>query len=250
MHRNRNTWRFLSFFNRICKRMGEGAIRIDMEVENGMTDNYDKQALMARELFLKYDWRAMAEKFGLETEGEYLYLRLLNRRYRISGESGVIEGCTEAGEEPCSTVQRYQECRDYDIIMALYDVLCYSKERPLLAGEWCALYNLQITMSSPNADLFTRKYAESFSGKTGQLQAACKKIGGREIGITAGADVCWEFDVFPFFPVQFRFWDGDEEFPAQIKLLWDKNSLRFLHFETLYYVMGILLEVLGEELNR
>lgn len=52
--------------------------------------------------------------------------------------------------------------------------------------------------------------------------------------------------MFSFFPVAFRFWEGDEEFSPVITLLWDKNSLDFMHFETLYYVMNHLLERLKE----
>ena len=136
---------------------------------------------------------------------------------------------------------------DYNIVMTLYDILCYSAETPVLSYEWVPLANLQVT-SSPSADKFTQKYADTFSGKTDLLWKTCQEIGGRRPNITAGADVCWEFDLFPFFPVQFRYWDQDEEFPAQIRLLWDKNSLKFMHFETLYYAMHILLETLKTHL--
>ncbi|MBQ1206949.1 MAG: DUF3786 domain-containing protein, partial [Lachnospiraceae bacterium] len=97
---------------------------------------------------------------------------------------------------------------------------------------------------------FTGKYAALFSGRAEQLQMACQQIGGRQPAITAGADVCWEFDLFPFLPVQFRFWDGDDEFPPQIKLLWDKNTLDFMHFETTYYAQGLLLHRLREKMDN
>ena len=53
--------------------------------------------------------------------------------------------------------------------------------------------------------------------------------------------------MFPFLPVQLRFWDADEEFPAQLRFLWDRNTLKFLHFETVYYVIGHLLGKLAAE---
>lgn len=226
-----------------------------------MADNYDRQVMIARELFLKYNWRAMAEKFQLKTDGEYAYILFLNQVYRISGKTGVIEKtegiCSEddaAGtgkSTECSSAEvqaDYIECLDYNVVMTLYDVLCYSKDKPKLSGTWCPLHSLQVTMSSPDADIFTQKYADFFSGKADQLREACRKIGGRKPEIEAGADVCWEFDVFPFFPVQLRFWEKDEEFPAQIRILWDKNSLKFMHFETLYYCMHVLLEHLRKNI--
>ena len=220
-----------------------------------MAGNYDKQVFIAREIFLKFDQNELIEKFQLERDENYLYLQLLDRLCRIERKTGIIEvsravlpSKSEALE--IKTEAKYEECLDYNIVMTIYDVLCYPKETPVLKGEWCPLANLQVTMSSPSADLFTQKYADAFSGKIPQLWNACEALGGRRPEIMAGADVCWEFDVFPFFPVQLRYWDQDEEFPAQIRLLWDKNALKFMHFETLYYVVHVLLDAVEKGMQE
>ena len=83
-------------------------------------------------------------------------------------------------------------------------------------------------------------YTIAFAGKAEALRQACQRLGGTGLQ-AAGADVYCRFELFPFFPLQFRFWDADDEFPAQIRPLWDRNSLQFMHFETLYYVMGAFL---------
>ena len=56
------------------------------------------------------------------------------------------------------------------------------------------------------------------------------------------ADVCSKIPILPFFPVIFQFWEGDEEFAPKIMILWDRKALDFMHFETLYYVIGLLLQ--------
>lgn len=207
-----------------------------------MAGNYDKQALMAKELFLNYDQKEIIEKLQLEHDDFYIYLTMLGKQYRISRQDGTVE----VKNRDVYSLD-LGESIHFNIVMTIYDMLCYSKQTPVLAKEWCPLAMLQIT-STPSADVFTKKYAEAFSGKTEELWNACETIGGRKPEIMAGADVCWEFDLFPFFPIQFRFWDKDEEFPPQIKLLWDKNSLDFMHFETLYYAMGILLDTLQKNI--
>ena len=65
-----------------------------------------------------------------------------------------------------------------------------------------------------------------------------------------GGDVSRILDVFDFFPVCVRFWDADEEFPASLQFLWDANALDFLYYETLWYVMGDLLERLTETIQN
>lgn len=200
-----------------------------------MESNYDKTVRVAQGLFLEYDQEEMAAKYGLEHDEDYLYLTFIADRYRISRQSGAVEVLTPSGPESCT---------DYDIVMSLYDALCYPEGTPQLAYEWCQLNSLQATMSSPGTDTFTQKTANAFAGKVERLRQACQLLGGTEPAISAGADVYCQFDVFPFFPLQFRFWDADDEFPAQIRLLWDRNALQFMHFETLYYVMGALLNKL------
>ena len=201
-----------------------------------MESNYDKTVRIAQQLFVTYDQSAMIARYGLEHDENYLYLTFIGDRCRISRQSGAVEVCTDTG--------RFAPCGDYNIVMSLYDVLCYPTGTPELAGEWCQLHSLQVTMSSPNADIFTQKYAAAFSGKTDALWRACQKLGGTRLPIAAGADVYCRFELFPFFPIQFRFWDADDEFPAQIRILWDRNSLQFMRFETLYYGMGAFLSKL------
>ena len=42
--------------------------------------------------------------------------------------------------------------------------------------------------------------------------------------------------LFPFLPVVLRFWDADEEFPASMQILTDRNILDFMRYETLMFV--------------
>lgn len=196
-----------------------------------MSDNYIRQVLHSRELFLRYDQETMIRKFQLSADESYLYLPFLDRTYRICRKTGRID--TDG-----------VECLDYNIAMTIYDILCCSKTAPVLAHQWCSLGSLQVTPSSPSDQTFLKKYETAFAGKADLLKDICAKIGGTSPHLTAGADVCWEFQLFPFLPVQFRFWEPDDEFPAQIKLLWDKNTLDFMHFETVYYAMHALMKTL------
>ena len=52
--------------------------------------------------------------------------------------------------------------------------------------------------------------------------------------------------VLPFFPVLLRFWEADDEFPAQLQFLWDRNSMRYLTYETSFYTHGAILDRLLE----
>ena len=71
-------------------------------------------------------------------------------------------------------------------------------------------------------------------------------MGGEVKARLAGADVTAQIPVFSFFPVLLQFWEGDDEFAPQIRILWDSQTMKFLNFETTYYLQGDLLDRLAE----
>ena len=137
----------------------------------------------------------------------------------------------------------WRECRSYDTVMTIYDILCYQKGdvAPALSGQWCTVGNFIVT-GITQADGFARKYAELVDGNLAQVKAACEQMGGEIMPQMAGADLTCRFWATPFFPVLLQFWEGDEDFPPKLMLLWDSNTPSFLHFETTFYLQGDLLE--------
>ena len=196
--------------------------------------NYDLQVDIAKRIFMEHDHQRLLHKFELEANDSWIYLTYLNTPCRISRENGGIEEFIDAG---------WRECRSYDTVMTIYDILCYQKGdvAPALSGQWCTVGNFIVT-GITQADGFARKYAELFDGHLTQFKAACEQMGGEVLPRMAGADLTCRFWATPFFPVLLQFWEGDEDFSPKLMLLWDSNTPSFLHFETTFYLQGDLLE--------
>ena len=197
-------------------------------------DNYDLQVDIAKTIFLEYDQEQMIRKFSLDADEDYIYLTYLNTPCRIGRISGGVE------EFICD---QWVECREFSTVMTVYDLLCYHKGEnvPLLRHQWCAVGTFVVT-GVTQTDGFTKKYAKFFNGNLGKLKSACEKLGGIFQPRMAGADITCKFQVTPFFPVLLQFWEGDEEFPPKMLILWDRNADKLLHFETTFYLQGDLLE--------
>jgi hypothetical protein len=197
-------------------------------------DNYDLQVDIAKKIFLEYDQEKMIRKFSLDADGEYLYLTYLNTPCRIHRAGGGIE--EHIGNA-------WQECRNFSTVMTVYDLLCYHKgeNAPALFDQWCTVGTFVVT-GVTQTDTFTKKYAKLFDGHLDELKAVCEKLGGVLQMRMAGADLTCKFQVTPFFPVLLQFWEGDEEFPPKLLILWDRNTDQFMHFETTFYLQGDLLE--------
>ena len=196
--------------------------------------NYDLQVDIAKRIFMEYDHQRLIRKFGLEADSSWIYLTYLNTPCRISRENGGIEEFIDAG---------WRECRSYDMVMTIYDILCYHKGdvAPAPSGQWCTVGNFIVT-GITQADGFARKYAKLFDGHLAQLKEACERMGGEVQPRMAGADLTCRFWATPFFPVLLQFWEGDEDFSPKLMLLWDSNTPSFLHFETTFYLQGDLME--------
>ena len=197
-------------------------------------DNYDLQVDIAKEIFLKFNQEMLIRKFHLDADTRYLYLTYLNTSCRLDRCTGSVEELLE---------NRWQECRAYSRVMTVYDLLCYHKGEalPSLSGQWCTVGTF-IVAGITDTDTYTKKFAKLFDGRLAELKSACEKLGGELLAPVAGADLSCRFQVVPFFPVLLQFWEGDDDFPPKVLLLWDRNTDKFLHFETTFYLQGDLLE--------
>ena len=213
-----------------------------MEVKKKRS-NYDLQVDTARKIFMEYDQELLIRKFQLQADEQWSFLQYLNTPCRISRRDGRVEeklhGCG------------FSECRSYDTVMTIYDLLCYSRGEamPVLFQKWHTINSLSVG-KSPEAGGFTKTYAQVFQKHKKELKAACESLGGVVQTPMARADLTCLIPVTSFFPVMLQFWEGDDEFEPQLVLLWDENYSSFLHFETTFYLQGDLLERLKKRLER
>lgn len=204
--------------------------------------NYDLQVDIGKRIFLEYDQEMLIRKFHLDADDRHIYLNYINTPCRINRADGGVEEYIKGA---------WKECRSFSTVMTIYDLLCYHRGEtaPTLAGQWCAVGTFVVT-GVTETDTFTKKYAAMFDGHTEELKAACESLGGVLLERMAGADVTCLIPVTPFFPVLLQFWEGDDEFPPKLMLLWDRNTDKFLHFETTFYFQGDLMERLKSRMEE
>lgn len=203
--------------------------------------NYDLQVDIGKRLFLQFDQTQLIRKFSLPADPDWIFLTYLNTPCRISRADGRIEEQVD---------KNWQECRSFETVMTIYDLLCHHKgdTAPVLSGSWCTVGTFVVT-GVTNTGTFTGKTATFFDEHKDDLNQACRALGGTLLPPIAGADLTCRFDALPFFPVLLQFWAGDEEFPPKVMLLWDRSSMAFLHFETTFYLQGDLLKRLKAQLD-
>ena len=72
-----------------------------------------------------------------------------------------------------------------------------------------------------------------------KLEKACEKIGGKRI---KASDMGYELKAFECIPVQFLFWDEDEEFESRASMLFDISCTDFIHEESIVTIASVGVE--------
>ena len=182
----------------------------------------------------------MIRKFQLQHDSDYMYIDFIGHRYQIHRTSGKVMWSDD-------NFIHSQEA-NYNEVMTIYDVLCYSRENCHLSGEFVNMKNLssiQAGSGTLGGGLF-QKTEEGFDHNDKLLSRACEKLNGVKYG---KGDVAYQIHLFDFLPVVFQFWNSDDEFPASLNLLADKNMLEYMHFETVWFAVGHLMQRLREEMD-
>lgn len=205
-----------------------------------MKSNYETMQNRMYVQFLEYDQRNMIEKFRLKYDEEYLYMKFIGRPYRINRKNGKVEWSEDF-------FKSYSEA-DYNEVMSIFDVLCYSKEDCHLSGKFCNVNQLKGTVQSSGVggSLFYHQ-VRYLDGKTEKFCRACELLGGKKEKV---GDVAYRLYPFEFLPMILQFWNSDEEFDANLKIMWDENVLDYVHFETTQFIASHVLQRIREIIER
>ena len=206
-----------------------------------MGSNYIRMRDSARALFLNYDQPAIIRRWALPHDARFMYVDYMGQPLRIDRATAEVS----YAEAPAPGVYRAGDFVNES--MALFDLLTLSPTRPRATGRWSSVSTLGgIIGAGHDRTLSHEGTAARFTGRIDALARACETLNGTPSG---KADVDYAVPVFQDFAIRFQFWDGDDEFPASIKYLFDENALQFMHYETLWYVMGTLADRLDHYVN-
>ncbi len=188
-----------------------------------MKNNYDIMLEAARQRFTGYDMTTLIAP-GVADEGDFLATRFLGQRVLIRKSDGqiLLDG----------------ENAGFSQGLSLYDWLCDRKPGATAAEEFCTVTSLPgVLVSGSGLNMVPQKLANAIHRNPEAFSRACSQMGG--IAVDMG-DLGYRIEIFPGLPMCLKFYFGDEEFPPSLTLLWDKNILQFVRYETVYYIAGCL----------
>ena len=191
-------------------------------------DNYKIQAQQAKQLFLTYDQQELINRCHLQHDEDYFYIIFLNSPYRICRKTGDMERLQEGA---------WVDGNTFGEVMTILDWLCDSRTDRYITGRWINITHshyfhrsLQEEKADPDAVLFDEN-PEAF-------EKACRALGGVK---HPGADISYAIELLDGLRVLVQLWHGDEEFPPNLRFLWDANATKYIRYETTWFALGLLL---------
>ena len=192
-------------------------------------NNYDQWRIDWQLRFLSMDKDVLLKKLPfLKLEDQRMLVPYFDRVIAIRLDNGVIEPRLSLMDE-----------------MNIYTMLWYSKDGAALTGEWLPFE--QLKDARPFGPAFRKgnlaPFAATFDGQADRLKQALLAFGGKALPT---GDVGYQIDVFPCIPMRVLFWDGDDEFPAQCSLLFDRSATDFIHVESVVSIASEALKRLAD----
>lgn len=195
-------------------------------------DNYQRMLENAAVRFLTYDPDVFRGKTGVSFTENFIIADFLGEKAEISLKTGEI------------TVSGHRA--DFHRCMCLYDWLCDGKGDACAAGEFAPVSSLSGVLVRGNGlSMETGRLAAAIDARADIFCRACRGLGGRSVPL---GDIGFEIPLFADLTVIVKFYHGDAEFSPGCILLWDRNILQFIRYETVYYLAGCLLRRLEEKM--
>ncbi|MFZ3046803.1 MAG: DUF3786 domain-containing protein [Desulfatirhabdiaceae bacterium] len=170
----------------------------------------------------KVDFGSVTDRLGIRKYGNQIQLSFFNKDYVVSN-NGIVD---EAGNRP-----EYMAC----VIIAKYILLC--PDQSYHDTEWVSFKDFKRTSHFTNVNFFTsdteRTIAKHFSGKLDEFSKAGEQLGGIHHEMETNYDLSIQFSALPRISLLLLFNNGDEEFPAQCTVLFQKHAEFYLDPESL-----------------
>lgn len=112
------------------------------------------------------------------------------------------------------------------------------------AGQWISEKDITggATFFRGPHEIPAHMIASRFDGDITGFKNRCEQYGSKVLDL---ADAAFVFSITPRIPVAVLYWQGDDEFPTEVKLLFDKTIARHLASDTIYALAVGVCDRLG-----
>ncbi len=196
-------------------------------------DSYEETYKILAEKLKGCDFKEAAPRLGFDfIDINIAELDFLGRRYEV----------TQSGVFPLDKNPSSPQIRGV--------IICYvtSKGSGILTGKYSFLHRFSEGIISSNGNMrwMTNTAVKAFKGDYKKFSKAAQKLGMVFEGSSKAYEHMWSYLILPKMPMRVIYYEQDEEFPCEIKLMFDNSASNLMEFEQLAFLSGCFIHALCE----
>lgn len=132
---------------------------------------------------------------------------------------------------------------DYFALFVIYYLL--NAKETIMQNEWISEKDIPggSTFFRGPHEIPTSWISEKFNNRLSDFKLVCEKTGGIEL---KKADAAFYFLITPRLPISLLFWDGDEDFPPEAKIMYDKSMIALLSLDIIFALAVAICDRIGK----
>jgi hypothetical protein len=205
-----------------------------------MQKGYEKTYDWVAKLLQDCDFEDSAKRLGLPcVSPDEVSVDFAGRTYLVNRQGvGLVE------ERIPWTVER--EGFDYNLKSALgYYVLSKANLDPL--EDYCVITSFSggVFREGDEGDIFNNPLGKVYGADYRKFCDVAELLGMEVEESKPNLKYTWRHRILPKIPIKIVYYEGDDEYPTKLQLLYDKTAILFFNFETLSVLNGCFISALA-----
>jgi hypothetical protein len=205
-----------------------------------MKNGYEKTYDFVIELLQNCNFGENAKRLNLRQLSENkIIVDFLDKKYSITKNS--IELVEEKLNWSFKTADN-----EYNIKSVLgYYLLSEANVEP--QNDFCMLayFTGGLADRERNGDWSKSLLTQVYGNDYNKFRKVAEKLGMLLEGEKSTGQHIWKYTLLPKMPVKIIYYEGDDEYPAKIQILYDKTAIQIFEFEPLAFLHGCFIEGLA-----
>ncbi|MDR2493426.1 MAG: DUF3786 domain-containing protein [Coriobacteriales bacterium] len=128
----------------------------------------------------------------------------------------------------------------------IYYLTSGGRGEPLMQFQMLHAFSQGIFSGSRGTEWMTSGVCKLFGDSPELFSKTMDVLGARRLEPRPSAHDIWEYWVLPRVPTEISYYGADEEFPCEIRVMFDKTALAYVPFETLAVLDGCLIQEIND----
>ena len=202
-----------------------------------MVKGYENTYNWVKELLKNCDFSESSKRLGLEQISENTVLiNFFDRTYEISKEGIELI-------EQKAIWKADSEGYEFDLKSVLgYYVLSEANVEPM--HDFCTLSHFSGGVFGEGFGLYKNKFVDIFGNDYKKFEKIMNELGVKHEKGNWDGKYIGDYKILPKMPIKILFYEGDDEFPSKMQILFDKTAIKIYKFEPLAVLHGCIFQTI------